>query len=304
MVTCSAPGKVYLFGEHAVVYGINAICCAVDIRTRVTVDARPDILIESSLGTTGLDYSVHPYVSAVLEAVRDVSPFAGIKVHIESDLPVGSGLGSSAAVTVATLKALDAFFGLGFSPEDIASRAHAIETQIQGAASPSDTYVCTTGGTVMIPDRRRISSPEYAIVIGNTGIFASTKELVAGVAALKNVYPDVISPVFSAIGNAALRGETLLAEKDYEALGRLMDINQGLLDALGVGCPELSGLIYAARAAGACGAKITGAGGGGCMFALVRPDRAVAVGEAIARAGGVPFITTSTEEGARLVNNG
>jgi len=300
MVTCSAPGKVYLFGEHAAVYGENAICCAVDIRTRITVEEHGSVLIESSLGTTGIDYLVHPYVSAVLERVQKLSPFEGVKVHIESDIPVGSGLGSSAAVTVATLKAIDTLFGLDFSLEDIASMGHEIEVQVQGAASPTDTYVCTMGGTVMIPQRKHLGLLDCGVVIGNTNVFSSTKELVSSVSALKSAYPELIYPIFSTIGKTALRGELLLAKKDYEAVGKLMNINQGLLDSIGVGCSELSRLIHAARDAGAFGAKITGAGGGGCMVAIANPDKVDDVSLAISEAGGVPLVTESTGQGVRI----
>ncbi|MBP2031146.1 mevalonate kinase [Methanohalophilus levihalophilus] len=300
MVTCSAPGKVYLFGEHAVVYGENAICCAVDIRTHITVEENDSVLIESPLGTTGIDYSVHPYVSEVLEKVRAMSPFEGIKVHVESDIPIGSGLGSSAAVTVATLKGLDNLLGLDLSLEEIASIGHEIEIQVQGAASPTDTYVCTMGGTVMIPDRKHLDLLDCGVVIGNTNVFSSTKELVSNVSALKDAYPELISPIFSTIGNTAIRGETLLAVKDYKEVGKLMNVNQGLLDSIGVNCPELSSLIYAARNAGAFGAKITGAGGGGCMVAIAPEDKVEDVSQAISEAGGVSLITKFTGQGVRI----
>ncbi|MDK2892795.1 mevalonate kinase [Methanohalophilus sp.] len=300
MVTCSAPGKIYLFGEHAVVYGESAICCAIDIRARITVEEYDSVLIESSLGSTGIDYSIHPYVSEVLDKVYTMSSFEGVKVHVESDIPIGSGLGSSAAVTVATLKGLDSLLGLNLSLEDIASIGHEIEIKVQGAASPTDTYVCTMGGTVMLPQRKHLDLLDCGVVIGNTNIFSSTKELVSNVSTLKNNYPELILPIFSTIGKAALRGELLLAEKDYEEVGKLMDINQGLLDSIGVNCSELSRLIYAARDAGAFGAKITGAGGGGCMVAIADTDKVDDVSLAISEAGGVPLVTKSTGQGVRI----
>lgn len=300
MVTCSAPGKVYLFGEHAVVYGENAICCAVDIRTRITVEEHDSVLIESPLGTTGIDYSIHPYISEVLDKVKTMSPFEGIKVHVESDIPIGSGLGSSAAVTVATLKGLDNLLGLDLSLKEIASIGHEIEIQVQGAASPTDTYVCTMGGTVMIPERKHLDLLDCGVVIGNTNVFSSTKELVSNVSALKDAYPELILPIFSTIGKAALRGESLLAEKDYEDVGKLMNVNQGLLDSIGVNCPELSRLIYAARDAGAFGAKITGAGGGGCMVAIAPADKVEDISQAISEAGGISLVTKSTGQGVRI----
>ncbi|MBW6470986.1 MAG: mevalonate kinase, partial [Methanosarcinaceae archaeon] len=162
MITCSAPGKIYLFGEHAVVYGENAICCAVDLRTRVQVesDESVNISIESVLGKTGIDFEIHPYVSAVIERMREFASIKGIRIKIESDIPVGSGVGSSAAVTVATIAALNRMFDCNLTLEDIAKLGHEIEIQVQGAASPTDTYVSTMGGVFMIPQRKQLKNIE------------------------------------------------------------------------------------------------------------------------------------------------
>jgi mevalonate kinase len=300
MITCSAPGKVYLFGEHAVVYGEPAICCAVDIRTRVSVAPADSITISSSLGTTDIDFKTHPYVSAVVEHFQDISSLEGVSISIESEIPVGSGLGSSAAVTIATIKALDALLGTGLELDDIARMGHEVEQRIQGAASQTDTYVCTMGGVVMIPQRKGLDLIDCAIVIGNTNIFSSTKELVANVAELNEKFPDVIGPVLSSIGKMSATGEELVNAKDYVSVGKLMNINQGLLDAIGVGCSELSLFTYAARNSGAYGAKITGAGGGGCMVAIAPHECVSGVAAAIASAGGEVVVTKATDIGVRV----
>ncbi|WP_340817670.1 mevalonate kinase [Methanolobus sp. WCC4] len=300
MITCSAPGKVYLFGEHAVVYGESAICCAVELRTKVHVEKSDDIIIESTLGTTGIDHAIHPYVSYAIEKMQPLADIKGIRIVIESELPVGSGLGSSAAVTVATIKALDLLFECKLSLEDIAEMAHEVERMVQGNASPTDTYVSTMGGVVMIPQRKRLPLIECPIVIGNTNRFSSTKELVGNVAKLRNEFPDIIEPILSDIGQMSLLAEELVHEKDYGTIGRLMNVNQGLLDAIGVGSAELSDLVYAARNNGAISSKITGAGGGGCMIALAEDDTASSIAKAIEDAGGEAIITRNTKEGVRL----
>ncbi len=288
MITCSAPGKIYLFGEHAVVYGEPAIACAVELRTRVTVTGSDSITISSDLGTTGLDHDIHPYVSSAIEKLgrRNVS------VKISSDIPVGSGLGSSAAVTIATLAAINLEFKLGHSNEELARMGHEIEQKVQGAASPTDTFVSTFGGVVEIPSRRRLDMLECGVVIGNTNKGATPKKtakLVKHVALLREEYPEVIDPIIRMIGSFSKKGEILVKKKDYISLGKLMNVNHGLLDALGVGTAELSALVYAARNAGAYGAKITGAGGGGCMVALTDSPREVA--SAIENAGGRAIIS-------------
>jgi mevalonate kinase len=300
MITCSAPGKVYLFGEHAVVYGEPAICCAVDIRTRVTVSPADTITISSSLGTTAIDFEVHPYISAVIERFQEISSFDGVDLRISSDIPVGSGLGSSAAVTVATIKAMDALLDIGLELEDIAKIGHEVEQKIQGAASPTDTYVCTMGGVVLIPQRKKLELIDCGIIIGNTNIFSSTKELVANVTDLNERFPDVVGPVLSSIGKLSVIGEARVNDGDYVSVGELMNIDQGLLDAIGVSCAELCSLIYAARESGAYGSKITGAGGGGCMVAISPREDVDSVAEAIGMAGGEVVVTNATDVGVRV----
>ena len=286
MVSCSAPGKIYIFGEHAVVYGETAIACAVDLRTRVRVELNDSIIIQSKIGRTDINFEKHPYITSVIEKMRENTPIKGIFLEIDSEIPMGSGLGSSAAVTIASIGALNEMFGCGLSLEEIAQLGHEIELQVQGVASPTDTYVSTFGGVVTIPERRKLRIPDCGIVIGDTGIFSSTKELVANVRKLYEGYPELIKPLMASIGKISQIGEPLVLAGDYPAIGRLMNVNQGLLDALGVNIIELSSLIYSSRRAGAVGSKISGAGGGGCMFALTPPDRCKQVGEAISKAGG------------------
>lgn len=296
ITTCSAPGKIYFFGEHAVVYKKEAIACAVDLRTRVSVQESNNHVISSSIGTTGLDSNTHPYVTQCIKETAEYIP-KGVNIKIDSDLPVGSGLGSSGAVTIAALYALNIHFEMGLTLENIAILGHTIERKVQGAASPTDTFVSTMGGAVMVPDNRKLSLPECAIVIGNTGKFSSTKNLVANVRNLKETYPETIELVIETIGRLSSYGETLIASKEYPALGRLMNINHALLDALGVGSEELSNLVWTSRNAGAWGAKTTGAGGGGCMVAIT--DRPNKVANAIQAAGYKAIITRTTSEGVR-----
>ncbi len=300
MVSCSAPGKIYLFGEHAVVYGETAIGCAVELRTRVRAELHNSIIIQSEIGQTGIDFEKHPYISAAIEKIREIRPIDGVFLEVDSDIPVGSGLSSSAAVTIASLGALNELFGCGLSLEEIAKMGHEIEVQVQGAASPTDTYVSTFGGVVSINDRRKLRTPDCGIVVGNTGVFASTKELVANVRKLRESYPNVVEPLMAAIGRTSRIAEPFFQTGDYPSIGKLMNVNQGLLDALGVNTYELSNLIYAARKAGAFGAKLTGGGGGGCMVALTAPDKCRQVAEAIENAGGKAIITKPTEQGLKL----
>lgn len=291
---CTAPGKIYLFGEHAVIYGEPAIVCAVELRTRVLVEKTDAISISSDLGTTGLDFEVHPYVCAAIQKMG--SPEVSIK--ITSQIPVGSGLGSSAAVIVATLAAINIECGNGYEKEKIAQMAHEIEKEVQEAASLTDTFISTFGGVIEIPSLKRLDLLDCGIVIGNTCKGASPKktaQLVKQVAELKEMYPDSINLIIKTIGSLAKKGEIMVKKKDYRAIGKLMNINHGLLDALGVSTLELSTLVYGTRNVGVYGTKLTGAGGGGCMVALTDSQEDVA--QAIEKVGGKAIITRFTGEG-------
>ncbi len=295
MTLSSAPGKVYLFGEHAVVYGEPAVPCAIERRARVevqrrddgrlrvnaedlslngftveygsTAGARPDVDVPESLVTAATEY-----VDGAIEQVREVTgaEAAGFDVTIESDIPLGAGLGSSAAVVVAAIDAATRELGVTLERDELAERAYRTESQVQdGQASRADTFCSATGGAVRVEgdDCRSLEAPELPIVIGFDGGAGETGQLVAGVRDLREEY-DFAAHTVEAIGDVVRNGEDALADGDVEEIGRLMDFNHGLLSALGVSSRSLDTMVWAARDAGAHGAKLTGAGGGGCIVAL------------------------------------
>ncbi len=294
MVTSSAPGKVYLFGEHAVVYGEPAVPCAIERRARVTADERasglrvhaadltldgftveydgdaaerPDVDVSDSLVDAAIGY-VNEAVAQARDAagVTDV----GFDITIESDIPLGGGLGSSAAVVVAAIDAATRELGVQLDKAELADRAYQVEYAVQdGDASRADTFCCAMGGAVRVEgdDCRQIPAPDLPFVIGYDGGAGDTGRLVAGVRTLREEY-NFARDTVAAIGDLVRRGETALEAGDVAELGRLMDFNHGLLTALGVSSRSLDAMVWAARDAGALGAKLTGAGGGGCIVAL------------------------------------
>ena len=266
MITCSAPAKIYLFGEHAVVYGEPAIACAAELRTHVTVEPASSTTVISGGVPTRIE--TMPYIIETLKKIRRIHPIPDVSIHITSDIPTGAGVGSSAALTVALLQALSIEFGVDIDVLQIASMAYDVELSVQGAASQTDTFISTMGGMALMPDRMFLPHLECSIVIGDTNMRGKTSTMVSKVAELKNTYPKVAEHIIKSIGILAQTGVPLLESKDYLGVGRLMNINHGLLESLGVGTSLLSQLVYAARDAGAFGAKITGGGGGGCMVAL------------------------------------
>jgi len=302
MVTSSAPGKVYLFGEHAVVYGEPAVPCAIERRARVTAEKRdaglvvhaedlqldgftveyvdegtdhPDVDAENSLLEAAMGY-VNEAVKQVREAAD--APQAGFEIWIESDIPLGAGLGSSAAVACAAIDAGCRELGVALAPEEIADRAYRVEAAVQdGEASRADTFCSAMGGAVRVEgdDCSRVEGVgNLPFVIGYDGGAGDTGELVAGVRALRAEY-EFAADTVEAIGDVVREGESVLGTEDTETLGELMDFNHGLLAALGVSSRSLDTMVWAARDAGAIGAKLTGAGGGGCIVALDDTDAAL-----------------------------
>jgi len=294
MVTASAPGKVYLFGEHAVVYGEPAVPCAIELRATVTVTRResglrvhaddlsidgftveydddehdrPDVDVDDTLVDAGIGY-----VNAALAQARDAAdaPDAGFDVTIQSEIPLGAGLGSSAAVTVAAIDAATRELGVELAREEIADRAYRVEHEVQdGQASRADTFCSATGGAVRVEgdDCRQIDAPDLPFVVGYDGGAGDTGALVAGVRDLRSEYGFAAETV-EAIGDVVRTGEGALADERPGEIGELMNFNHGLLSALGVSSRSLDSMVWAARDAGATGAKLTGAGGRGCIVAL------------------------------------
>ena len=221
-------------------------------------------------------------------------------VYIHSQLPSSSGLGSSAAVTVATLSAINDEYGLGHSRESIADIAFGIEKKVQkGRASPTDTYVSSFGGLVLIKGdtKRRLPPQPYNLVIGNSLVSHNTAKMVEQVSKFREREPEIVNPILDSI--EAISTKALHHLGDHKTLGTYMDVNHALLDALGVGDPMLSKLVIASRAAGAYGAKLTGAGGGGCMVALCPKRSKSKVAGAIEASGGKSILTSIDTEGAR-----
>ncbi len=294
MTVSSAPGKLYLFGEHAVVYGEPAIACAVDRRVTATVERRdddrlrvraPDLRLDSFAAEFGerADGGVAVdadegavaaalgYVRGAVESAYDhVGERAGLDVTVESDLPLGAGLSSSAAVVVATLHAAVRAMDGDIREETLAERAYRVESDVQdGDASRMDTYCTTVGGAVRVEgeEGERLEAPELPLAVGYDGGSGNTGELVADVRELKETYGFAADTV-GAIGDIVRAGRPAVESGDLDEVGRLMDFDHGLLSALGVSARSLDEMVWAAREGGAAGAKLTGAGGGGCVVAL------------------------------------
>ena len=250
----SACGKLILCGEHAVVYGHPAIAVPVDLHTTVEVEPRDGLLeIEHDLWS--------PRQEALLEeALERLFPDGAHRVKVESELPVGVGLGSSAALSVAACRAA------GLEGELLLSRAMELENVFHGDSSGLDVAVAFRNETLWYvkgKPLKPIPSPRGAIVVLDSGTAGDTRALVEAVAARKDQLEDVLEDI------GALVHAARAVLEDPISLGELLTENHGLLKQLGVSTPPLDQLVDLALGAGAHGAKLSGAGGGGVVLALI-----------------------------------
>jgi len=305
MIRASAPGKIILFGEHAVVYGEAAIATAVNKRAYATaceLDEKKIVVNSKNLGTeieAGFkDETNDPIVKAVQESLKNSSRKIGIGIEINSQIPVGVGMGSSAAVTTATACAVTNLLNGKNDPLKIAEIALEAEKIAHGKPSGIDTSITTFGGTINF--KRGTVEPlqtnSLSIVVGNTGVRRNTKAMVDMVkAGIED--PRMGCSLFS-IGGLVKSARTAVLDNDTETLGKLMDKNHSLLRDLGVSSKSLEVLIKAAKKAGAIGAKLTGAGGGGCIIALTNDPEAVIT--ALVENGATAFKVSTNQGGVRL----
>lgn len=304
MVVYSAPGKVILFGEHAVVYGKPAIALAVNRRIYCDISEGEDI---TTVNGREIDKEKQGYLSEVIEQTGVHHP---LRINTDSELPSGAGMGSSAALTVSALGCLLNDKG-DIEESKIAEEGFKVEYSVQGSASPIDTSTSTHGSAVMLSDRKlkdflwniekgekswkvhHRDIPEIKLVIGYTGVHARTGPLVQKV---RNFYEksNFAQDIVDEIGEVVNLGSEALEENDLERVGELMNRNHKLLSILGISHPSLEALCQASRKY-SYGAKLTGAGGGGSMIAIT--DEPSKVAEVIRMRGGTPYMLESTDEG-------
>ncbi len=359
MTKASAPGKIILFGEHAVVYGQPALAVPVmqvhadaevsDIdRAGIWVNA-PDIGLHEKHSRIALDDALGAVINYVIarraqpdEAIsslnREIASSQkhaprnddkGIEIKITSTIPLASGLGSGAAVSVAIIRALSAHLGQPFTDEQVNEIAYEVEKIHHGTPSGIDNTVVTYGKPIffvpaLAPSALRASPPRagekespprsrggrkggrietlqvkkpFTIIIGDTGIPAPTKESVADVRVLWERDKHKMEMLFGVAGALAETARQAIEGGHPERLGPLMNENQRVLTEMGVSSPELDRLVVASLKAGASGAKLSGGGRGGNMIALSTKESAPAISEALYKAGAKNVIITEVGAG-------
>lgn len=305
MTQSSAPGKIILFGEHAVVYGRPALAVPVtqvhvDVeisdssRAGIWIDA-PGVNLHAELNTLPSDHPLASVIHNFLFLSR-VSPFPNLNINIESTIPVASGLGSGAAVTVALTRALSSHLDFPMTDEEVNAFAYEIEKLHHGTPSGIDNTVITYAKPVYFikgqgMETFNVGIP-FTIVIGDTGVSAPTKESVGDVRKLWQADQAKWEMLFDRVAMIAKKARTSIERGKMKDLGELMNRNHALLQEMTVSSPELDTLVAAALQAGALGAKMSGGGRGGNMIALVTPEKAQQVSNSLKAAGARNTIVT------------
>lgn len=305
-ITVSAPGKLMLLGEHAVVY--NRPCLVTAVNQRLTLIAqvidKPLFQLEapdagvinyskplSEIGQGDIPKGAKFVEIATLNFTIKHRIKQGIKIKTTSDFSPLFGFGSSSASTVCILKALSELFTIKLSQRQIFELAFKTVLDIQGTGSGFDVAAATFGGTLYYSKAGKktikpVHLKSLPLIIGYSGIKADTVTLVKEVAEKAKRYPQIINNIYDQIAVLVNIGKKSLVKNDLQTVGELMNFDEGYLAALGVGSKKLADMIYSAREAGAYGAKLSGAGVGDCMIALAPNDKIQAVKKAITKAGG------------------
>ncbi|MCX7755253.1 MAG: mevalonate kinase [Anaerolineales bacterium] len=309
MSIACAPGKIILFGEHAVVYGRPALAVPVT-QLQATAEVQespvagiwveaPDISLHSELTCLPAGHALRTVIESVFRTLNLPAP-PPLRIRVTATIPVASGLGSGAAVSVAIIRALCSFLGQSLSDEQVNALAYNAEKLYHGTPSGIDNTVITYGRPVYFVRGQPIetfrTARAFTLLIGDTGIPAPTRESVGDVRKLWEADRRQWEAVFDAVGEIVRAARDAIESGHIPALGPLMNANHALLQAMTVSCPELDRLVLAARQAGALGAKLSGGGRGGNMIALVTPERAESVAAALRSAGAKNTIITTIQE--------
>ena len=323
-ITTSAPGKLMLMGEHAVVYGHPCIVTAVDHRMQVTLETLPDpvlILDAKDLDLVGYQKNLAELtLGQVPKAARFVewtvknmlekySILGGFKISTQADFSSNFGFGSSSAVTVCVAKALSELFNLNLDNKELFELCYKTVLEVQGKASGFDLAAAIWGGTILFKNKgeivEKIEIPDFDLVVGWTGKKYETVKVLNEVNQLAQKYPKIINQTYDQIGFLVQEVVEICKNPSINTLQKIGDyinFNQAQLNMLQVSCLELDIIIQSARNAGAFGAKLSGAGKGDCAIALVDINNKNQVAKAVRDVGFEVIEVKVGAEGVKVLN--
>ncbi len=281
----SAPGKIILFGEHFVVYGIKAVLCSIDMRITATSKFLDEkiVRVRSSIGESQMDLNslnnlekvpqkfMKPFFYVIQKAIEENSAEQGIEIVLESEIPPGIGLGSSSASCVAATASVNGLFNR-LSKDEVVKRAIQAERTIFEQNSGADSSVSTFGGLMSYDLKngfQNISSKnELNFIISNSAQIHNTQDVVRQVKNFKEKNEDFFRKLCEQEIEIVNNAITVLKENNLNKLGSLMSKNHDLLKQIGISTEKIDFLVREAKKT-SYGAKITGAGGGGCIISLI-----------------------------------
>lgn len=319
-VTASAPGKLMLFGEHAIMYGSSCIVTAVDQRIFVSVEENnsgylkiyaPSVDVknykkslselgdsDSPKGVRFLEASVKNFQSVFNEKIK------GLTIETSADFSSSFGFGSSAASTVATVKALAVLYSREMTKKELFDLSYKSVLDVQKSGSGFDVASSIYGGTLYFVSGGKKIEPlplsHLPLVVGYSGQKADTVSMMSQVSDRYKKENESTNTLFSDISHIVEEAKKALLAQDFEQVGILMNQNQECLEKLEVSTDMLDSMITSSMKHGAYGAKISGAGGGDCMIALPSVEFASEVEDAISAAGGEVLHVTTQAMGVRM----
>lgn len=302
-IKVSAPGKLMLFGEHAVVY--QRPCLVTSVSSRIYIETsriRKGLLIDAP------QVKDIRFVKETVKVFKEKYPVdGGLKIKTFSDFKRIYGFGSSSAVTVATIYGLSKLYQIKMSRKEIFDLGYKVTLNIQGVGSGFDIAAAVYGKTLYFITGGKLIKPlvinQIPMVVGFSGVKADTPKIVKDLKLKIEKDKNKFNKIFDQIAKIVIKAKRELAKGHWLSLGELMNQNHRWLQKLGVSTRKLDRMCQKAVEAGAYGAKLSGAGGGDCMIALVSPDKKSQVEAAINQVGGEVINVFNNTEGVRLEYN-
>lgn len=318
-VKVKAPGKTILFGEHAVVYGYPAIAMAISVNSKCIISESNNVSLKINLENYNLSFEgkdlsslTSKFPTKNKQLMKCLQLFKNrygielknLEISVSSKLFPSAGLGSSASIAVALTQAINNFYDLELSKSEINELAYAQEKIVHGSPSGIDNNICTYGNAIYFQegDFEFIEVPEeLLLLITYTNIEHDTKEAINRIKRLKETEPGKTTEYLESIGKLTQQAQVELNEGNIHEIGELMNLNQKYLAKLKVSNGIIEQIVKISRKNGALGAKLTGAGLGGCVITLGTHETLKNIQSILTNKGFKSFIANNDKEGVNVI---
>ena len=291
-----APAKIIITGEHFVVHGAWALAAAIDLKVKAEVWKAEGLVVEAERGGAQHTPDVGPVRTMIEELYRGRNEKPALHVRLTSEIPSGSGLGSSSAAMVASVAGIAKMEGWSVSEAGIIESAMVGERKIHGRPSGVDVNISTLGGVILFrmgETPRKVGLPEQVkVLVVYSGTVRNTGILISRVSSIKARRPQTFSVLSSAMSVLSELASTNLIELKLDELGKILTLNHAVLEKVGASNSVLNDIVELCISLGCYGAKLTGAGGGGSVIALPRLGTAEKVRQEVIARGYRCFLVT------------